>query len=352
MKITSLLFGFAAAAALAFSSQTTASDGRIEINQASIEAAGGFPFTIGQPGAYVLTGNLTVPVATDGVIINSNDVSLDLNGFSISGPAVCSPTSTCITGDGEGIRPDSPLQDAHRVSVKNGTVKGFAYNCVRLRSQARVDQLTVYQCGRLGIDASARSVVTRSTINRTGEQGLQLATTSRFAHNSISESGLAGGGHPAVSGGTATAGNYCDDGSCGWADTRRRFYVTQDVHDGSQALSACAAGFHMASLWEILDPTQLQYDTTLGQTTEDSGFGPPSRIGGWVRTGKPSTIGSIYAGGASCSGYSTAAAGLGTVVSLTSSWDVTIVPAESIAPWWNGGTSQCENQIAVWCVQD
>jgi hypothetical protein len=117
-------------------------------------------------------------------------------------------------------------------------------------------------------------------------------------------------------------------------------------------LSACAAGFHMASLWEILDPTQLQYDTTLGQTTEDSGFGPPSRLGGWIRTGKPSTSGSIYPGGASCAGYSTAVGLLGSVVFLTSSWDVTVVPADFIAPWWNGITSQCANEIAVWCVQD
>jgi hypothetical protein len=195
-------------------------------------------------------------------------------------------------------------------------------------------------------------VVTRSTINRTGEQGLQLATNSSFAHNSISETGLAGGGHPAVSGGTATAGNYCDDGSCGWADTRRRFYVTQDVHDGSQALSACAAGFHMASLWEILDPAQLQYDTALGQTSQDSGFGPPSRWAGWIRTGKPSNFGSGGAGGASCAGYSTAEGLLGTTLYLTSFWDVTVVPSELVAPWWRGNTSQCETERAVWCVQD
>ena len=33
-------------------------------------------------------------------------------------------------------------------------------------------------------------------------------------------------------------------------DTRRLFYLTQTTHDGSQALTACASGYHMASLWE------------------------------------------------------------------------------------------------------
>jgi hypothetical protein len=65
--------------------------------------------------------------------------------------------------------------------------------------------------------------------------------------------------------------------------------LTKNSADGSQALTACAAGFHMASLWEIFDPSNLQYDGTLGRTNDDSGFGPPTADfflnGGWVRTG-------------------------------------------------------------------
>jgi hypothetical protein len=64
----------------------------------------------------------------------------------------------------------------------------------------------------------------------------------------------------------------------------RKFYLTQDGYDGSQALSACAQGYHMASLWEILDPSNLSYDTSLGATVADSGSGPPNGSG-WIRTG-------------------------------------------------------------------
>ena len=60
------------------------------------------------------------------------------------------------------------------------------------------------------------------------------------------------------------------------AEKARKFYLTQTGFTGSQALTACANGYHMASLWEILDPSNLRYNTTLGFTTQDSGFGPPS----------------------------------------------------------------------------
>ena len=36
-------------------------------------------------------------------------------------------------------------------------------------------------------------------------------------------------------------------------DTRRAFYLTPTRHDGSGALAACATGYHMASMMEMLD---------------------------------------------------------------------------------------------------
>ena len=83
--------GLAAAAltaALTFTLQ--AADGVTEINQALIEASGGFPYEITQPGSYLLTGNLTVPDAdTTAIRVEATDVTLDLNGFAIIGPVQC-----------------------------------------------------------------------------------------------------------------------------------------------------------------------------------------------------------------------------------------------------------------------
>ena len=49
----------------------------------------GFPVTLGVAGAYKLTGNLVGPANLSGVEIPAAGVTLDLNGFNISGPIVC-----------------------------------------------------------------------------------------------------------------------------------------------------------------------------------------------------------------------------------------------------------------------
>ena len=47
-------------------------------------------------------------------------------------------------------------------------------------------------------------------------------------------------------------------------DTRRSFYLTKATHKGFAGETACALGYHMASLWEIHEPSNLSYNTTLG----------------------------------------------------------------------------------------
>ena len=69
------------------------------------------------------------------------------------------------------------------------------------------------------------------------------------------------------------------------ADSRRAFYVTSVGHKGDAASTACESGFHMASIWEIIDVSNLRYDTARGFTRPDSGSGPPQWEEGWIRTG-------------------------------------------------------------------
>jgi|SRR5579862_1802898 len=64
----------------------------------------------------------------------------------------------------------------------------------------------------------------------------------------------------------------------------RHYYLTKTTLNGNQALTACASGYHFASWAEILDPTVLSYNKTLGRTAPDDGAGPPSAYG-WVRSG-------------------------------------------------------------------
>jgi len=84
-------------------------DGVVLINQASVMAAGGFPYRIMNPGSYKLSGNLVVPANVDGVDISADNVALDLNGFTITG-----------NGGGSAI-----FSRNSGITVKNGAVVNF-----------------------------------------------------------------------------------------------------------------------------------------------------------------------------------------------------------------------------------
>ncbi len=127
----------------------------------------------------------------------------------------------------------------------------------------------------------------------------------------------------------------------------RKFYLTQTTHNGSQAPTACATGFHMASLWEIFDPSNVTYDTALGYTLADSGSGPPTQSIGWIRTGFAARTTPSAAAG-NCNAYTSAdSLHSGTIVFLSNQWEF-----EGEIRGWNFNALNCANTLPVWCVQD
>lgn len=129
----------------------------------------------------------------------------------------------------------------------------------------------------------------------------------------------------------------------------RAFYLTQDFHDGKQAPTACAAGFHMASMWEILDPSNLRYDTTLGVTRDDSGSGPPIARG-WIRTGDGAIASPVS--NANCNAWtSNEFEDRGTEINLIPANSWALVPASAGSPWISSLVT-CFEIERVWCVED
>jgi hypothetical protein len=130
----------------------------------------------------------------------------------------------------------------------------------------------------------------------------------------------------------------------------RAFYLTTTMHTGGEVLTACAAGFHMASLWEIFDPSNLRYDTTLGMTTADSGSGPPVAFG-WIRTGFTAFTGH-GAGADNCNAWESSDNTLrGSVVILDPNWDEQSFVPPRISPW-RANNPVCAFSAQVWCVED
>jgi len=323
-----------------------AGDGRHEISQAAVEAAGGFPYVIAGPGSYVLTGELQVPAGTNGIEVRAEDVSIDLNGFAVRGTFVCGPEG-CSAGPGDGV--SSPTSSAS-TTLRNGRVVGFGARCVDLGAGSTVDRVTARNCGGDCIALSTGGQVLASRALSCGGAGLSTFGAGLYADTLIQLTGRAGPS-PVVIGAWRGSGNVCDPGTCpGTPAPPRPFYLTQTTHTGATAKRACAAGFHMASMWEVLDPTVLRYDSELGVTTEDSGAGPPTERGGWIRTGKPSDLFSNSPGGASCAGYTTTN-GSGTQAILRAVWTVPTT-GELVQPWWRGTTPACSGTHRVWCIED
>src|SRR4051812_17405503 len=89
---------------------------RIDVQNAPASAVtttnANFHFIVTQPGSYYLSANLVV-TKPNGIQINAEGVTLDLNGFEIS--------RTSAIGNGIEI-----VATAHRTSIRNGSLKGFA----------------------------------------------------------------------------------------------------------------------------------------------------------------------------------------------------------------------------------
>ena len=133
--------------------------------------------------------------------------------------------------------------------------------------------------------------------------------------------------------------------------TLRMFYVTPAAFPGNAALTACSTGYHMASIFEVLDVSNLRYDTTLGFTVEDSGSGPPQVLG-WIRTGTGSS-GNSAVGLGNCQAWtSNASTDNGTIAApaLYFLWPNNSL-SSTINPW-GAITESCDQSIRVWCVQD
>jgi hypothetical protein len=128
----------------------------------------------------------------------------------------------------------------------------------------------------------------------------------------------------------------------------RGYYLTTGTFSPSAALTACVSGYHMASYAEIADVSNVSYNTTLGTTAADSGFGPPSNQYGWIRTGYPA--GNANGVGSNCGSggavwISDGATDYGTIAAVRpdTQGQIFIEAYQCSSPF---------GPVGVWCVQD
>jgi len=107
------------------------------------------PFTITNPGSYYLTTNLFGTVANNGITINSGNVVLDLEGFSLSG----------ATGGNYGIYVNSTCTN---VTVRNGTLRGWSSGGAASAGQGvLLERLHAYANGGYGLHIGGGGSIVR-----------------------------------------------------------------------------------------------------------------------------------------------------------------------------------------------
>jgi hypothetical protein len=342
---------------LAPPTRARASDGVVEINDACATSTGcvsgdgpGYPVTLGAPGSYRLTSNLAVPVGANGIEVG-NGVSIDLGQFEIAGPVSCllgCPAPTAGTGI------VAAVAGGNQCAVSNGKVRGFGLDGIRLGLQARIERVTLTDVARDAISVSGGSLVVENLVNRAGENGIQFTVSSLIAPSLYRDNTVANTAGPSVVQGRASGPNVCPDGTCGTTGMRF-FYLTTTTHMGAAADTACAAGYHMASLWEVLDPSGLEYNRALGRTGADTGDGPPSRFTGgeaWIRTGLDTGDTSSTSGLGNCNAWASASASdSGSTAQLDWPWASGDASPQTVTPWTTSW-DQCITANPVWCVQD
>ncbi len=219
-SITTLLFFFLARAAFG-------SDGILEINQTCAVQTGcfdgdgpGFPVSITEPGtSYRLTSQLSISDEnTSAIEISADDVSIDLSGFAIQGPIVCSGLPiVCAPNSGGGTGVARPSSSVSGISVRNGTIRGMGGYGVFLDSRTEVTGLHARSNRLGGINVGTNSIVSGCRASQNGSDGIRVSNDSTVSGNSTLLNGADGiFGFAGVTILGNTAADNGDDGiSCG-----------------------------------------------------------------------------------------------------------------------------------------
>lgn len=227
-------------------------DGALEINQAcaaegcgEFDTAAGFPVTLADPGSYMLTSNLTVSTNVAAISIQANNVTLDLNGFSLIGPdsgtangidTPGAPTDVVIRNGGiqdfggAGVSIGSPssnwalaelrissnggagvelIGSGNGFSVRSCHVVGNGGNGIRLPDNAIVADSVVFDNGGIGITLNNGGLVRGNEVSENDGDGIQVVAASVLHNTAIAngEHGIDALANALVHGNTAVNNN-------------------------------------------------------------------------------------------------------------------------------------------------
>lgn len=105
---------------------------RIAINATNTPGTASETFLITQPGSYYLTSNITMSPSKNAIAISTNDVTIDLNGYT-------------ITGVTNGFFSIVAYNAVERITVRNGSFRSSPNNVIILGNDSLVENVSINQ---------------------------------------------------------------------------------------------------------------------------------------------------------------------------------------------------------------
>jgi hypothetical protein len=175
-----------AAPGLAPAGDASAGAGVTEINHVRATAGGvtpadgeGYPVTLAVPGSYRLTGPLSVADPNASAIeITADDVTIDLNGFLVSGPISCTGSGAGVSCMGNGAGTGIVASSHEGVVIQNGAISGFGGGGISLApvESCRLAGLNVVANGSHGIQLGGSCQIEGLIVDANRGVGFFVAT--------------------------------------------------------------------------------------------------------------------------------------------------------------------------------
>lgn len=117
-------------------------------------------FVITAPGSYYLTGNFAGESGKNGIFVNADNVTIDLNGFTMTGP-----------GSNSAITMPVPPTTPENTTLRNGSIKNWGF-AVQLRSRARVENVTFLRNVFDALSTGNGSLISNCIASNNGQNGI------------------------------------------------------------------------------------------------------------------------------------------------------------------------------------
>jgi hypothetical protein len=157
---------------------------RTAVNATNTPGTANAVFRISQPGSYYLTGNVTGQSGKHGIVIAASDVTLDLNGFTLTG----------VPGSLDGIINEGTI---NRVTLRNGTIFRWGVNGATLATATtaldfRAENVAFLDNGAIGLRCDGNILLTDCNASDNGSTGFSLGSNSSVTRCTVIRNSGAG----------------------------------------------------------------------------------------------------------------------------------------------------------------